>query len=225
MDKNDRDSNPDLTKTKDDVKAEETKVVEPPAKSSSGMPKFQIDPSVFDEVPGTHFPTMQAKKKRNPAAMWLVLVLVLFLATGGYAAYQYTQALSQGDTLSQKDSQIAALTSENAKLKSDAAKAEAQPAEPTPADKKTVDKMAITAVVTAKLHAPTKVKDEKLTVNVMKQSDTFAYVNAGPVSGGAAAYILKKVDNQWTIVFSGQDKVSQTDIDTYSIPTEFQSGQ
>lgn len=225
MDKSDRDRNPELTEFKDNADTGEPKVAESTAKSNSSMPKFQIDPSVFEEMPGTHFPAMQAKKKRSGKAVWVTLLLLVLLGVGGYFGYTYWQ--NEGSQLTQKDAQIISLNAENAKLKTDLATAQkaATPTDLTPADKTAADKTVITAVVTAKLHAPTKSKDEKLTVNVMKQNETFAYVNAGPTSGGAAAYILKKVEGQWTIIFSGQDKVSQDVIDTYSIPTEFQSGQ
>ena len=226
MDKpDDRDRNPELTEFKDSADTGEPKVAEAPAKSNSGMPKFQIDPAVLDEVPGTHFPAMQSKKKRSSAPIWIVLAL-LVLGVGGYFGYTYWQ--QQNDKLAQKDQQIASLTQQKTQLEADAQKADsnsASPAAPAPADTKAADKAAITDVVSAQYHAVTKDKDLKIVVNVMKQNDQFAYVNAGPQNAAAQGFILKKVDSVWTIVYKGQEKVTQADIDKYSIPTEFQSGQ
>jgi hypothetical protein len=79
--------------------------------------------------------------------------------------------------------------------------------------------------VKAEVLAPVSSKDKKVTVNIMKQGTEFAYVSAGFEGGSGAAYILKKVDGTWTVIHSGQDKVSQADITAYGIPTEYQSGQ
>lgn len=196
------------------------------------LAQFDFDKDL-DEGPTHPGPLMQQHHVMQPAkksrkGLWATLIILLVLALAGAGGYFYWQNMQTQDKLNQKDSELSTLATENAKLKSEVEdqKEEAEPKELTPAEKIAADKTAITSVVTARIHAPTKSKDEKLAVNIMKQNEQFAYVNAGAASGGgAAAYVLKKVDNLWVIVFSGQDKIPAEMIEVYSIPVEFQSGQ
>jgi len=173
-----------------------------------------------------HAPMKPAKRSKK--GLWVTIITLLILGLAGAAGYFFWQMMDVRTQLSAKDAANQSLQGTVAYLKplADAAQKDAaEPEELTADEQKAADKTAITEVVTAKLHAPTKDKDVKLTVNVMKQNDQFAYVNAGPETGGAAAYILKKVTDEWTIIYSGQEKVSTEVIETYTIPAEFQSGQ
>lgn len=166
--------------------------------------------------------------KRSRKGLWATLITLLVLVLSGAAGYFFWQMMDLRTQVDAKESANQSLQGAVDHLRQQAAKAdesETTPKELTPTEQKAADKTAITDVITAKLHAPTKYKDVKLVINVMKQNDQFAYVNAGAENAGAAAYILKKVADEWTIIYSGQEKVSAEVIETYTIPTEFQSGQ
>jgi len=171
-----------------------------------------------------HAPMRPAKRSKK--GLWITLVALLVLGLAGYGGYAFMRIQTLESSVDYDSQQIMDLAAENTKLKQDAEdQTQDIPKELTADEQKAADKTAITDVVTAKLQAPTKDEDVKLTVNVMKQNDQFAYVNAGPETGGGAAYILKKVADVWTIIYSGQEKVSAEVVETYTIPAEFQSGQ
>lgn len=213
MEKDDRDRNPELTEFKDNADTGEPKVAEAPAKSTSSMPKFQVDPSVFDEVPGTHFPAMQAKKKRSSAPIWIVLVL-LVLGAGGYFGYTYWQ--QQNDKLAQKDQQIASLTTQKAQLEADAQKAEAKPAEPAqPSDADQVKQAAIQYVCAGMTASCVNLK-----ADTPKISTDYAKVTVNDTQAGLAVYLkrVKTPATGWIAFFSTQNGIPKSTVDKYSFP-------
>jgi cytoskeletal protein RodZ len=206
-----------------------------PAGAPASLANFDFDREL-DKAPVNPGPLMHQQPstpgheltKKSKKGLWMTLVTLLVLALVGAAGYFYWQNMQTQDQVNQKQATLDTLTTENAKLKKDVQDVTTTPIakEPTAAEKLAADKTAITDVITARLHAPTKDKDVKLTLNIMKQDDNFAYVNAGSAnSSAAAAYILKKVGDVWAIVYGGQEKVSQADVNAYTIPTDFQSGQ
>lgn len=220
MDKqDDRDRNPELTEFKDKADTGEPKVAETPAKSTSGMPKFQVDPAVLDEMPGTHFPAMQAKKKRSSAPIWIVLAL-LILGAGGYFGYTYWQ--DQNDKLAQKDAQIASLNADNSKLKSDAAASEsAKPAEPAqPSDADQVKQVAIQYVCAGMTASCANLKTD-----TPKISTDFAKVTVNDTQAGLSVYLkrVKTPSAGWIAFYSTQNGIPKAAVDKYSFPASLLS--
>lgn len=216
MEKGDRDRNPELTEFKDNADTDEPKVAEQPAKSSSSMPKFQVDPAVFDEMPGTHFPAMQAKKKRSSAGIWITLLAVLFLGAAGYAGYQYMQTSDQNDKLSQKDQQIASLTQQKSQLEADAQKS-AKPAEPAqPSDTDQVKQAAIQYVCAGMTASCTNLK-----ADAPKISTDYAKVAVNDSQATGIAVYLKRVktsSTSWVAFFSSQNGIPKATVEKYSFP-------
>lgn len=211
------DKNPELTEFKDNADTDEPKVAETPAKSSSGMPKFQIDPAVFDEMPGTHFPAMQAKRKRSSAGIWIALLALLFLGAAGYAGYEYMQASDQNSKLSQKDQQIASLTQQKSQLEADAQKSEATPAEPAqPSDADQVKQAAIQYVCAGMTASCTNLK-----ADAPKISTDYAKVAISDSQTTGIAVYLKRVKTSstgWVAFFSSQNGIPKATVDKYSFP-------
>ncbi len=162
-------------------------------------------------------PVVKEKKKYSKALSFVsVLLLLAILGAGIMSYFWYDQ--SQKLEAVRDELSAAENTIPNSRNKS------AVPAEDT-VPTATDDKALIIAAVTAAVNAPVSAKDSKVTVNVMKQGAEFAYTNAAFEGGGGAAYILKKIDDTWTVIFSGQEAVDQETIDRYGIPAEYRSGQ
>lgn len=192
-----------------------------PLGSDSRDPKTEVP--VRDSEPAvTRKQTVVKEKKRYSKAFSFVSMLLLLAILGagvlGYLWYEQDQQLA-----SLKD-EVGNSKATIADLRSELGKNNETPVE-EPVVTGTDDKSLIIETVTARAKAPVSAKDSKATVNIMKQGSEFAYTNVGFEGGGGAAYILKKVDDTWTIIFSGQDVVPESVVETFGIPAEYRTGQ
>lgn len=190
-----------------------------PLGASSREPRTETPVRESEPVPIQKQPVVKEKKKYSKALSFVSILLLLSILGAGVLGYFWYDTSERLATL---ESEKSSLGAENAALKqnreSDSPVAALVPNEPD-------DKALIIKAVTAEVNAPVSAKDSKVTVNVMKQGAEFAYTNAAFEDGGGSAYILKKVDDTWTVIFSGQSAVDDETIETFGIPAEYQSGQ
>lgn len=149
---------------------------------------------------------------------WLFLTL-LILALATAAAWFWWQSDQAQAALRQSSDSQQALKKENEKLKSQQERDDRAAA----AVKSPTDEALITKEVVSHLKAGT--SNEKVIANILKQGDKFSYVSAGFEGGGGSAFILKKVEGNWVIIYSGQNGVPAHIVERYSIPEEYRTGQ
>lgn len=168
-------------------------------------------------------------KEGSGKGKWIFggLATILILGLGGATAWAYTDAQSVRNELQSMKTGLDVAKTDAAKLRDEvqSLKAKAMDNAATEEVVEKTDKELVADTVTATLHAPVENKSAKVAVNVMKNSKEFAYASAGFEEGGGAAYILKKVDGLWIIVFKGQDVVSDEIVKEFGIPTEYRTGQ
>lgn len=157
------------------------------------------------------------KKKPSRAGKWLLwgFVVLLLASLAAFAYGQYVEAENaKNENASLQNSLKAA---QDANTVDEATETEGDGATLT-------DKQLIINVAKADAQSPVAAKDSKVTVIVKKQGNEFAEALVGDaISGGGYAVILKKVNEEWVIVFKGQDTPDQTTIKTYGIPAEYYS--
>lgn len=167
--------------------------------------------------PSTAMPERQpetSKPKRGPVAALTVLLILALGAAGalGYLWYDTQQQLSAAkSTTAEKETDLAALHKEHEAMTDTTAKVEAS---------KPDDTEQLIAAVTSNMKALSANQGKTITVKVDKVADTFAAVTA-TVAGQEATpvkYILKSIDDTWTIVASGQDATSAETKAAYGVP-------
>ena len=132
----------------------------------------------------------QTGKSRDPFKMWTIIFALLFVAAGGFGAWAVWQLNSQNGQLSSAQ-----------KAKTDA------------------DSTKILVAVDAHVRADVNAKgDFKYTIT--KNTGKFATVSVGVPEGGGYELWVKKVGDNWTVLFGGQDSPTQALIDQYGIPTD-----
>lgn len=190
-----------------------------PLGASSRQPKTETPVRETEPVAARTRTVVKEKKKYSKALSLASILFLLAILGAGVLGYFWYDASERLGTL---ENEKTTLSAENAVLKQK--QSAVTPTEVT-ASTEPDDKALIIAAVTASANAPVSAKDSKVTVNVMKQGSEFAYTNAAFEGGGGAAYILKKVDDTWTVIFSGQSAVDDETIEAFGIPDEYQSGQ
>ena len=157
------------------------------------------------------------KKSKTPLILSLLLVLALATAAAvGWLWYQQNGRVSDLEAdLSKSRNNVARLES--------AAKAEDATDDSSDVTTDTDDSSSDAIVKASLAYAQADVNnsDLKLTSQIMYNKGDFANVSIGVEGGaGGTGLILKEVNDQWVVVFSGQDNPPQTVIDRYGIPKE-----
>jgi type II secretory pathway component PulM len=159
------------------------------------------------------------KPKKNKAVRVLAGLLALALLLVVVFGYLWNQEAARADAaaadLEEANTQLAqlkqAFEAEDEKLDADTSGDE------TTIDASTGDAEAIVSAALAVANAS--VSSEGVQVELAKQVGDFARVN---VTGDTSGYsmILKKSNDQWVSIVSGQAPPAQEDIDRYGIPQE-----
>lgn len=171
----------------------------------------------MDEIQTTQPNQVQTGKSADPLKMWLIVVIVLLLVAGGFAAWQTVQLNSQNAKVSSLESVVNGLQNSNDELQTevDSLKGDSKPTTTSSAD---ADK--ILAATDAYVRAPVSATG-KFEYNITKNSDDFAKVSVGVEEGGGYQLWLKKVGDNWTVLFGGQDVPAQEELSKYGIPNNF----
>lgn len=155
-------------------------------------------------------PPMQTGKSRSSArVVWVILLVLLLLGAVGFAVWQTLQLNDSNAKVSSLESSVANLQAELADAKDDSVDGD------TPVNSDT-DK--ILAAVDAYVRAPVASANLTYEYSIQETSDGFARVSVTPTEGSGSVLLLKKVDENWTVLVGGQDSPSQEIIDQYGIP-------
>lgn len=175
-------------------------------------------PAVEEHTPApTPVQPVEPPKPRRSKAP-LVLTLLLLLALLGAAAFGWLWYQRNGrvDNLEadlssarNKITQLESTAKAEAALKDDSVTTDTTSSESEAAIKEAL----------AYAQANVNTANSKLTTQVMYIKDGFANVSVSPSQGvGGTGMILKQVEDQWVVVFSGQDNPPQEVVDMYGIP-------
>lgn len=162
-------------------------------------------------------PTQPQKPRKSKVPLVLTLLLILALVAAaalGWLWYQQSGRVSGLESdLSSTRTKVATLEASaaaNAKLSDDNA---------VTMDTNNSDSDAAVKAALAYAKADINAANSKLTSQVMYIKDGFANVAVNPSEGvGGVGMILKRVGDQWVVVFSGQDNPPQEVISKYGIP-------
>ena len=160
----------------------------------------------------------QTGKSRDPFKMWTIIFALLFVAAGGFGAWAVWQLNSQNGQLSSAQKAKTDAESNSASLQSqlNALKGNSATGGTGATD---ADSTKILAAVDAHVRADVNAKgDFKYTIT--KNTGKFATVSVGVPEGGGYELWVKKVGDNWTVLFGGQDSPTQALIDQYGIPTD-----
>lgn len=156
------------------------------------------------------------KPKRRRGIGMLVLVMLLALVVAGVLGWLWYQQNGQVDDL---ESKLSSSNNKLLKLETEAATKAELNADSVTTDTTDSESDAIVKVSLAYAQADVSSSDSKLSAQVMYNKGGFANVSISVVEGaGGTGLILKKVADQWVVVFSGQDNPPQAVIDQYGIP-------
>lgn len=150
---------------------------------------------------------------------WVVVGAVVVVAVG-LMLWQYMQVKDLQTQLSQKQITIDSLESDLSVQAPDSGTKEpvTDPDEPV---QQSNDTDQILSVVDAYVRAPVAAEAEKFEYTIGENTGKFAKVNVKLSEGGGYYLVLKKVNDQWTVLFGGQDVATQEMIDKYGLPAEF----
>lgn len=155
-------------------------------------------------------------KSSDPFKAWTIVFAILFIAAAAFAAWQTLQLNEKASKVSSLESTVSGLQAEIAKTDGDGDQDIATDGD-TPVDSDT-DK--ILAAADAHVRAPAARSADTYEYTIMVNKDGFARVAASVVGVNASgvAVWLKKVGENWTVLLSTQDSLSQETIDIYGIP-------
>ena len=160
----------------------------------------------------------QTGKSADPFKIWAIVLGLLFLAAGGFAVWQTMQVSELGSKVASLESSAAQLQADKNSIQAELNTLKGIDSTDDSGTQKTPDSVKILAAVDAYVRAPVEAKGKAFEYNVLEVSDGFARVNVGPSEIAGYALWLKKVGENWTVLFGGQDMPGQDMIDKYGIP-------
>lgn len=170
----------------------------------------EVQPQPIEE------PNLLAAPKQKKSRAVLVLVLLLLLALGAVASFGWLWYQQNGRV----DNLEADLSSarNNVALLESSAKAEAalDDAEPMTVDSDNGDEELIKSALA---FAKSSVNPGKVTANVGKKIDNFAYITIA-TQGSGYYIIFKEVDDVWVPILHGNGEQTKEMMDTYGVPAE-----
>ena len=166
-------------------------------------------------VPGAS-QRIQTGKSVNSSKMWTIIFAALSMVAVGFAAWQTAQSISQSSKVGGLEATINELRESNTKLQAE--NSELKGVYPD-TDIAVADRAKILAVVDAYIRAPVTASG-KFEYAIQKTSDKFSRVNVKLPEEGSLLVWLKKVDENWTVLSSGQDIPGQDTINKYGLPSE-----
>lgn len=150
---------------------------------------------------------------------WVVVGVVVLVA-GGLVLWQFMQVKNLQTQLSQKQITIDSLESDLSVQAPDAGSKEPVVDPNTPVSQ-TSETDQILSVVDAYVRAPVAAEAEKFEYTIGENTGKFVKVGVKLTEGGGYYLILKKVNDQWTVLFGGQDEATQELKDKYGLPADF----
>lgn len=168
--------------------------------------------------PQTQNTAMVTGKSRDPFKMWMVIFALLFVATAGFAVWQTLQ-------LNGQSSKVAELESDGNDLKATNDSLQQQIDELNgvgSSDSTSGDTDKILAAVDAYTRADTDAEGFTFEYTITRNADGFAKVRINSSDDDVSFAWVKKVGNNWTVVESGDDSLTQEVIDEFKIPSSVQ---
>jgi hypothetical protein len=176
----------------------------------------------MDEPINNNQETAQTGKSSDPFKMWSMVFAVLFLAAAGVAVWQFIQNGSLSSRVTSVEANAAQLQADKNNLQSQLNALNDDSNNGTDGESSnSADAAKILAAVDAYVRAPVEASKESFEYSVNKNQDSFATVNVGAPEGGGYQLWLKKVGDNWTVLFGGQDMPAQDMVDKYGIPDSF----
>lgn len=165
---------------------------------------------------------MQTGKSSDPFKMWAVIFVLLFLAAAAFAAWQTLQLSSQSTKVAGLEASVTELQSGKIALQAelDGLKGGDTSTSSTGStgDTTNPDTTKILAAVDAYVRAPVAATEGKFEYSLRTNNGTFAKVDVTPNDGSGYLLWLKKVDDNWTVLFGGQDTPADSEVTKYAIP-------
>lgn len=158
----------------------------------------------------------QVKPKGAHNLVWVLLFIVALAAGGATWWWQYSQTQSVQKQLSAEQDAVTAAQKNAANLQAEVATLKADPGTVV-----TKDTDLILAATDAYVRAPVAAASEKFTYDVKDNTSKFAKVSVGVSTGGGYSVTLKKVDNNWTVLFAGQDLPGKDVGEKYGLPETY----
>lgn len=174
----------------------------------------------MDQPINNHEDQVQTGKSADPLKMWVIVLVILFLAATGVAVWQFLQVGSLSSRVSTLEASAAQLQADKNNLQAqlsgdDTTSTDSSGASSNPESAK------ILAAVDAYVRAPVSASKQSFEYSILKNENSFAKVNVGSPEGAGYALWLKKVGDNWTVLFGGQDNPGQDVIDQYGLPESF----
>lgn len=157
----------------------------------------------------------QVKGKGAHSWVWVVLLIVALVAGGTTWWWQYSKTQ---DVQKQLTAEQQAVTNAQKNIANLQAEVTTLKADPTITAK---DTDLILAATDAYVRAPVAVASEKFTYDIKDNTGKFAKVSVGVSTGGGYSVTLKKVDNNWTVLFAGQDLPGKDVGEKYGLPEAY----
>lgn len=163
----------------------------------------------------------QTGKSSDPLKMWTMLLGIILLAVAAFAAWQWFNASALGSKVETLESNAAQLQANNNSLQSELNTYKGVDTASESGETTTPDSTKILAAVDAYVRAPVEATgafEYAIKINDGK----FALVNVNVPEGSGYLLWLKKVGDNWTVLFGGQEGPSQEYIDKYGLSKEVQ---
>lgn len=167
----------------------------------------------------TYTPPIEPQKANKKTSKGLkvfgiVILAILALAGVGYSVYAWQQTASLRSDLTQKESDNKSLVGENTSLK---ASIDDMNHEPVVSDQDSAQKA-------AQNYIDAQVLDTKYVAVVNSVKGNFAAAGAAPSSNPShvvVGLLLKKVNESWVVIYSGQNGPDQDTVTKFAIPEEY----
>ncbi len=168
-----------------------------------------------------HEAPVQTGKSSDPLKMWVMILGILFLVAAGLAVWQFLQVGAQSSRVTELEANAAQLLADKNSLKSQLDLLGGTETTGTDASAQTsLDTAKILAAVDAYVRAPVAAKGD-FEYAIKNNDGKFATVNVAVPDGGGYMLWLKKVGDNWTVLFGGQEGPSQELIDKYGLTGVF----
>ncbi len=168
-----------------------------------------------------HEAPVQTGKSSDPLKMWVMILGILFLVAAGLAVWQFLQVGNVNSRVTELEANAAQLLADKNSLKSQLDLLGGSDATGTDASAQTsIDTTKILAAVDAYVRAPVGAKGS-FEYTVKDNDGKFATANVAVPEGGGYKLWLKKVGDNWTVLFGGQDAPTQELIDKYGLTGVF----
>ncbi|HSE29168.1 MAG TPA: hypothetical protein VLA77_01110 [Candidatus Saccharimonadales bacterium] len=148
---------------------------------------------------------------------WLVVGVVV-VASAVLAWWQYSQIQSLQNQLAQKQT---ALDTAETDLPLTELNGVIEPDNPDAPVSTNNDTAQILSVTDAYVRAPVAAESEKFEYTIADKTGDFAKVNVKLSEGGGYYLVLKKVGDQWTVLFGGQDVPTEEMAQKYGLPAGY----